>query len=87
MLCVFRLYAHNQSVIAVISCLYRLDTNTQFFFIARKTYLQMLTHRNTITDAHKSLYVTHKVAWDTVKLVSGGEENTPRVDYDAKLSL
>lgn len=47
----------------------------------------MLTHRNTITDALKSLYVTHTVAWDTVKLVSGGEENTPRVDYDAKLSL
>ncbi len=85
-LCVFRLYAHNQSVIAVISCLNQLDTHTQFFFIVIKTYLQMLTHRNTITDAHKSLCVTHTVAWDTEKLVSG-EENTPRVDYDAKHSL
>lgn len=61
----------------------------QFFFITINTYLQMLTCRNTITDAHKSLYVTHMVAWDTVKLTrsgSGGEENTPRVDYDVKLS-
>lgn len=50
----------------------------------------MLTCRNTITDAHKSLCVTHPVAWDTVKLTcsgSGGEENTPRVDYDVKVSL